>query len=47
MTEKTAKEKTITSQYAELNRFSQNGEHERALKAANKSKLTTLTYGLF
>ncbi|XP_019868366.1 signal recognition particle subunit SRP72 [Aethina tumida] len=36
MTEKTAKEKTITSQYAELNRFSQNGEHERALKAANK-----------
>lgn len=37
MTEKTAKEKTIATQYAELNRFGQNGEYERALKAANKS----------
>ncbi|XP_018578059.1 signal recognition particle subunit SRP72 [Anoplophora glabripennis] len=36
MAEKTAKEKTIASQYAELNRFGQNGEYERALKAANK-----------
>ncbi|KAJ8926937.1 hypothetical protein NQ314_020789 [Rhamnusium bicolor] len=36
MTEKTAKEKTISTQYAELNRFSQNGEYERVLKAANK-----------
>ncbi|CAH0562321.1 unnamed protein product [Brassicogethes aeneus] len=36
MTEKTAKEKTIATQYVELNKFSQNGEHERALKAANK-----------
>ncbi|KAJ8923698.1 hypothetical protein NQ315_010279 [Exocentrus adspersus] len=36
MAEKTAKEKTIATQYAELNRFGQNGEYERALKAANK-----------
>lgn len=39
MTEKTAKEKTISIQYAELNRFGQQGDYERALKAANKSKL--------
>ncbi|CAH1153398.1 unnamed protein product [Phaedon cochleariae] len=36
MAEKTAKEKTIATHYAELNRLSQNGEYERALKAANK-----------
>ncbi|KAG5900246.1 hypothetical protein JTB14_018227 [Gonioctena quinquepunctata] len=36
MAEKTSKEKTLATQYAELNRFSQNGEYERALKAANK-----------
>lgn len=38
MTEKPSREKTIAVQYAELNRFAQNGEFERALKAANKSK---------
>lgn len=36
MTEKTAKEKTLITQYAELNRLGQNGEYERGLKAANK-----------
>ncbi|KAJ8941871.1 hypothetical protein NQ318_001723 [Aromia moschata] len=36
MTEKSSKEKIIATQYAELNRFGQNGEYERALKAANK-----------
>ncbi|KAF7287403.1 hypothetical protein GWI33_001381 [Rhynchophorus ferrugineus] len=36
MNEKSAKEKTIAMQYAELNKFGQNGEFERALKAANK-----------
>ncbi|XP_066259038.1 signal recognition particle subunit SRP72 [Euwallacea similis] len=36
MTEKKAKEKTIFTQYAELQKFSQNEEYERALKAANK-----------
>lgn len=36
MTEKTAKEKTVATQYAELNKFGQNGDYERALKAANK-----------
>lgn len=43
MAEKTAKEKTISTQYAELHKFSQNEEYERALKAANKSK-QHLTY---
>lgn len=37
MNEKSSKEKTIAMQYAELNKFGQNGEFERALKAANKS----------
>lgn len=41
MTEKTAKEKTISIQYAELNRFGQQGDYDRALKAANKSELST------
>ncbi|CAH1103592.1 unnamed protein product [Psylliodes chrysocephalus] len=36
MTERTTKEKTIATHYAELNRFGQNGEYERALKSANK-----------
>lgn len=48
MAEKTAKEKTIATQYAELHKFSQNEEYERALKAANKSEqhLTYInTYG--
>ncbi|CAG9759681.1 unnamed protein product [Ceutorhynchus assimilis] len=36
MTEKSAKDKTISAQYAELNKFSQNEDFERALKAANK-----------
>lgn len=36
MSEKTAKEKQIATYYAELNRFGQNGEYDRALKAANK-----------
>lgn len=38
MAEKTPKEKTIATQYAELHKFSQNEEYERALKAANKSE---------
>lgn len=42
MTERTTKEKTIATHYAELNRFGQNGEYERALKSANKSE-TNLT----
>nr|AEE62093.1 unknown [Dendroctonus ponderosae] len=36
MTEKTAKEKTVSTQYAALHKFGQNEEYERALKAANK-----------
>ncbi|XP_050314497.1 signal recognition particle subunit SRP72 [Anthonomus grandis grandis] len=36
MTEKSLKEKTIATQYAELNKFAQNEDYERALKAANK-----------
>lgn len=39
MTEKTAKEKTVSTQYAALHKFGQNEEYERALKAANKSEL--------
>ncbi|XP_050509494.1 signal recognition particle subunit SRP72 [Diabrotica virgifera virgifera] len=36
MAEKTIKDKTITSLYAELNKFNQNGEYERSLKTSNK-----------
>lgn len=36
MSEKSAKEKTVATQYAELSKFAQNGDYERALKAANK-----------
>lgn len=32
------KEANLSALYAELNKFGQNGEYERALKAANKSK---------
>lgn len=32
------KEATIRSLYGELNKFGQNGEYEKALKIANKSK---------
>lgn len=38
MEEKSSKEKLITTQYAELNRFGANAEYERALKCANRSK---------
>jgi signal recognition particle subunit SRP72 len=37
MSEKAERDKkAITTFYAELNRFGQNGEYERAIKAANK-----------
>lgn len=36
MSEKTAREKTIAAHYAELNKYGENGEYERALKTANK-----------
>ncbi|XP_074040914.1 signal recognition particle 72 [Leptinotarsa decemlineata] len=36
MSEISAKEKPIATHYSELNRLGQNGEYERALKAANK-----------
>ena len=32
------KEAAIRSHYAELNKFGQNGEYEKAIKAANKSE---------
>lgn len=32
------KEATIRTHYAELNKFGQNGEYEKAIKAANKSE---------
>lgn len=38
MEEKSSKDKTIATQYAELNRLGANAEYERALKCANKSK---------
>lgn len=38
MAEKTSREKTIAATYAEIQRCDQNGEFERALKAANRSK---------
>jgi len=34
----TTKESNLSNLYIELNRFGQNGEYERALKTANKSK---------
>lgn len=48
MSEKAERDKkAVTTLYAELNRFGQNGEHERAIKTANKSKNFNLklTYG--
>lgn len=47
MVEKTAKEKTIATQYAELHKFGQSEEYERALKAANKSKKYNLHCGTY
>lgn len=35
----TTKESNLSNLYIELNRFGQNGEYERALKTANKSKI--------
>lgn len=32
------KEAAIRSHYAELNKFGQNGEYEKAIKTANKSE---------
>lgn len=32
------KEAAIRTHYAELNKFGQNGEYEKAIKTANKSK---------
>lgn len=43
MEEKSSKDKTITTQYAELNRFATNAAYDRALKCANKSKCLTAT----
>lgn len=37
MADKSQREKTIMSTYAEVQRCDQNGEYERALKAANRS----------
>jgi hypothetical protein len=43
----TTRESSLSALYVELNRFGQNGEYERALKTANKSKVnTTLLYGI-
>lgn len=36
----TTRESNLSALYVELNRFGQNGEYERALKTANKSKVT-------
>lgn len=33
------KEAAIRTHYGELNKFGQNGEYEKAIKAANKSEL--------
>lgn len=42
----TTRESNLSALYVELNRFGQNGEYERALKTANKSKVTcVLVYG--
>lgn len=39
-----AKETNLSALYAELNKFGQNGEYERALKTANKSKIGFMSY---
>lgn len=46
MEEKSAKEKIITLQYGELNRFGTNAEYERALKCANKSMFLIFCYNM-
>lgn len=38
MSSKPTKEANLRSLYGELNKFGQNGEYEKALKIANKSK---------
>lgn len=40
MAEKASREKVISSTYAEIQRCDQNGDFERALKAANRSNLS-------
>jgi hypothetical protein len=43
----TTRESNLSALYVELNRFGQNGEYERALKTANKSKVTrVLVHGI-
>lgn len=36
---KSTKEKSLATAYLELHRFGQNGEYDRALKTANRSKI--------
>lgn len=43
MAEKLSREKLISATYAEIQKCDQNGEFERALKAANRSKLNLFT----
>ena len=38
------KENNLSTLYAELNRSGRNGEYERALKTANRSKFIKLSY---
>jgi len=38
------KEGNLSVLYSELNKFGQNGEYERALKAANKCKLMCIDF---
>lgn len=37
--QKATREKTLATTYLELHRFGQNGDYDRALKAANRSKI--------
>lgn len=39
MSKESNKESILKAAYADLNKFGQSGEYEKALKAANRSKL--------
>lgn len=42
MAERLSREKVISATYAEIHKWNQNGQYERALKAANRSELQVL-----
>lgn len=44
MSREAVKEQNIRQYYTELNKCCQNGEYEKAIKSANKSKINLIYY---